>query len=999
MKRLVLFLLVMCTLTAENWAQWQRQYPLAKLENVLDIDLTAEGFGVAVGANAMVLTKSAGESTWRLRSGPSGNWRLDACDYAEGQAGEYLAVGGNGLAISQNGGNTWQEITGAPTGIKALKIIAPGDIVVVAASGVFRYASNTWDNLDLPVTSNVDDGEILDALHIWCFTTGANPAIYATANGGLAWSSTTDVPSPDIVRFYNAQYGMATDARKVYRSTNGGADWTLVSDGSIHNSSIDMTFGLSPNVLMAATFNGDPSISADSGKTWTQLDLGLVNERNYAVFAVSDQEFYTGNDISSITHTTDAGASWTETSGPERRTINDIVFLDRNNGFAIGNSGKILKTSNGGAQWEDVSFETSRSYYTIAGTGPNDLWIGTNQRILHSSDAGATWTPKGIFASGNISDILPLSPTTILACNTIGLIYRSTDAGATWDTVYQAPVANTQMRSLARMSGQRILATGFNGVIVRSANNGATWTPVAVPEAGLQYEQSHFIGEEGWLVTSSFKKTMWHTTTGGDAWTALTLPIDRNWDGVYFITQDTGIIVGRSSTEGRAYITFNGGMNWQASYTTSFPLYGVSGIPNPNGTAWIHGFGSDIEVLPYCTVFPVLTDLQGELQPCEKDTIQYTVSSQNSDDYFWFFPPGWQAVGSTHDDTVRVVVGQSGGNISVTASNTCGLSNNLSLGVGASLLPVVTTDGGDLTPCEGEVVTYSVTATNADDYAWILPPGWGIVTGEGTSSIQVLVTGIAGLVAVKVANDCGSANATWSVTPRPQPVSLNLTGENSPCPGDTVTYTFSGENISSVNWSLPGGWTLLGSSTGNQVVTIPGASGTVMASGVNDCGESADLSLDVTPETIPTAAVVVNGADLSLTQQGAAYQWYLNGLPITGANSATYKATASGNYACQITYATGCQGITNSVNVILTITLDPALARGLSVFPSPASAEIQINGLNETCAFTILDMAGRPMSTGRTGQARISVQSLAPGLYLLALDLPEGRGYLRFLKG
>ncbi len=63
----------------------------------------------------------------------------------------------------------------------------------------------------------------------------------------------------------------------------------------------------------------------------------------------------------------------------------------------------------------------------------------------------------------------------------------------------------------------------------------------------------------------------------------ITLPIDRFWDGVYFITPDTGIIVGRSSAEGRAYITFNGGANWQAGYVTDFPLYGVTGLPHANG--------------------------------------------------------------------------------------------------------------------------------------------------------------------------------------------------------------------------------------------------------------------------------------------------------------------------------------------------------------------------------------------------------------------------------
>src|SRR5690606_16419323 len=322
----------------------------------------------------------------------------------------------------------------------------------------------------------------------------------------------------------------------------------------------------------------------------------------------------------------------------------------------------------------------------------------TNQRLLHSTDGGDTWTQNDLFVAGNINDILAITSDLVLACSTNGLILRTTDGGTTWDTVYQAPMPNTQMRSIVRMSGNRLMATGFNGVIVRSADNGATWSPVTAPEAGLQYEQTHFIGEEGWLITSSFKKTMWHTTNGGDAWTPLNLPVDRNWDGVYFITPDTGVVVGRTNAEGRAYLTFNGGANWQSSYITDFPLYGVTGVPNPNGTAWIHGFGSDIEVLPYCTTFPVLADFFGDLLPCERDTVEYSITGQDVDTYFWFFPPGWIPIGVTDDDTVTVVVGPNGGNISVTASNTCGLSNNISVQAGPTLLPVVAPATGETTP-------------------------------------------------------------------------------------------------------------------------------------------------------------------------------------------------------------------------------------------------------------------------------------------------------------
>src|SRR5690606_29584935 len=168
------------------------------------------------------------------------------------------------------------------------------------------------------------------------------------------------------------------------------------------------------------------------------------------------------------------------------------------------NGSKLLRTINGGTQWADIGFESNRTYFTIAGSGPNNLWIGTNQRLLHSTDGGDTWTQNSLSVAGNINDILAITSDLVLTCSTNGLILRTTDGGTTWDTVYQAPMPNTQMRSIVRMSGNRLMATGFNGVIVRSTDNGATWSPVTAPEAGLQYDQTHFICAEGRLITPSF---------------------------------------------------------------------------------------------------------------------------------------------------------------------------------------------------------------------------------------------------------------------------------------------------------------------------------------------------------------------------------------------------------------------------------------------------------------------------------------------------------------
>ncbi len=146
------------------------------------------------------------------------------------------------------------------------------------------------------------------------------------------------------------------------------------------------------------------------------------------------------------------------------------------------------------------------------------------------------------------------------------------------------------------------------------------------------------------------------------------------------------------------------------------------------------------------------------------------------------------------------------------------------------------------------------------------------------------------------------------------------------------------------------------------------------------------------------ASIFANGADLFLTQEAAAYQWYFNGTPIPGATGEMHTATQTGDYYCQLTYASGCITTTNTVNVIVTATIDPAIARGLRIQPSPARESIRVAGVDMTYNYMVTDMGGRIMAQGVNAGEPIAIGDLAPGVYILRLELPEGLGHLRFVK-
>jgi uncharacterized protein (TIGR03437 family) len=98
-------------------------------------------------------------------------------------------------------------------------------------------------------------------------------------------------------------------------------------------------------------------------------------------------------------------------------------------------------------------------------------------RILRSTDLGATWTRMGLPPTDvTVVTPDPVSPQIIFAEGSTA-IFRSTDGGQSWSTVYQFNAQNSTYAALVIDPGNHLrIATLLNGNIVRSLDGGNTWT-------------------------------------------------------------------------------------------------------------------------------------------------------------------------------------------------------------------------------------------------------------------------------------------------------------------------------------------------------------------------------------------------------------------------------------------------------------------------------------------------------------------------------------------
>ena len=155
--------------------------------------------------------------------------------------------------------------------------------------------------------------------------------------------------------------------------------------------------------------------------------------------------------------------------------LNDISFVDNNNGLGVSIDGAITKTTDGGYTWDYIFYKvTSATNQVGFAVGLNDVHfvtptvayiVGLQGMMLKSTDGGVNWTKintpltpfnKNINAihflnkdTGYIAGQSLLTSTTTNDPNAMPKIYFTRNGGATWDSLVSPfrPQQNTPANS------------------------------------------------------------------------------------------------------------------------------------------------------------------------------------------------------------------------------------------------------------------------------------------------------------------------------------------------------------------------------------------------------------------------------------------------------------------------------------------------------------------------------------------------------------------------
>jgi photosystem II stability/assembly factor-like uncharacterized protein len=189
-------------------------------------------------------------------------------------------VGPSVIWRSEDGGETWHQAgqnVFAPGGVQSLTVLRDGALATGIWGGGVALSQNegrTWERRSAGLPPGVFDVEQAGN-ELWAAT---NRGAYVSSDNGLHWRSGFPYHHLLITGVFPGDgYLLAGGEGGVFRSTNGGRTWHVVSKGLPLFPYVN-SFAADPHVpgRVYATLNGDGLFrSDDGGRTWTAADAGL----------------------------------------------------------------------------------------------------------------------------------------------------------------------------------------------------------------------------------------------------------------------------------------------------------------------------------------------------------------------------------------------------------------------------------------------------------------------------------------------------------------------------------------------------------------------------------------------------------------------------------------------------------------------------------------------------------------------------------------------------
>ena len=322
----------------------------------------------------------------------------------------YMGSTGGGVWKTIDGGASWQNISDGqiPLGSMGAIEVAPSNPnVVYVGTGSSKIRSNV--SIGRGMYKSTDAGRT------WTFSGLRDVGQIATVR--------VHPTNPDLV--YVAALGnpfVANVDRGIYRSTDGGRNWTKVlyvtdstgaADVELHPTTPTTLFASmwrgqrKPWTIVSGAREGGIYKSTNGGDNWAKLGGGLPNDivgrSNVGVTKAAPNRLYVlieAKPGGGLYRSDDAGTSWTLVNGAQNLWTRPFYYttlgVDPNNADVVwvGNEGW-FKSVDGGKSFRSSPVPHGDNHEVWINPGNSDLMIQANDGGANvSTDGGRTWSTQ-----------------------------------------------------------------------------------------------------------------------------------------------------------------------------------------------------------------------------------------------------------------------------------------------------------------------------------------------------------------------------------------------------------------------------------------------------------------------------------------------------------------------------------------------------------------------------------------------------------------------------
>ena len=317
-------------------------------------------------------------------------------------------------------------------------------------------------------------------------------------------------------------------------------------------------------VLMMAFIGCTDATGPGDGKGHWALIRESQSGRFFALSFADQQHGWAVGDSGRIITTSDGGDTWNAQESGTTHYLRCVRFVTQQKGWIAGGGSAIGATTDGGASWtwKYSSADPDRDFMAMSFPDERNGWIADNfGRILHTTDGGESWTDQSSGSSRAITSIQFLDAREGWATGISRVVLHTTDGGNTWtaeslDSLEDGSGGATHFQDICvvnRALGFIATACIPSGAyyhmpppVVCTTNAGETWSCRATPEQYALLTIAFLDGHNGWAAGYS---GVVYTNDGGANWSYQLQP-----PGGIFVDL---CIVGKS----RCYaLTFTGGI-------------------------------------------------------------------------------------------------------------------------------------------------------------------------------------------------------------------------------------------------------------------------------------------------------------------------------------------------------------------------------------------------------------------------------------------------------